>query len=63
MVIMAPTRETVLFAPASQNMVVDKMTEHGTQAYRQARDIDKISTGLMLFSKDRKELGAYEREN
>ena len=63
LVIMAPTRETVLFAPASQNMVVDKMTEHGTQAYRQARDIDKISTGLMLFSKDRKELGAYEREN
>ncbi len=63
LVIMAPTRETVLFAPASQNTVIDKMTEHGTQAYRQARDIDKISTGLMLFSKDRKELGAYEREN
>lgn len=63
LVIMAPTRETLLFAPASQKTVIDKMTEHGKQAYEQARDADKISMELMLFSKDRKELSAHERED
>ncbi len=33
LVIMAPTRETVLFAPASQKEAVRKMTEHGRQSY------------------------------
>lgn len=60
LVIMAPTKETVVFAPASQKKIVEKMTEHGKQAYAQAKDGDKISNELMLFSKDRKELTAYE---
>lgn len=58
LVIMAPTKETVLFAPVSQENVVEKMVRHGEQAYEQAQD--KISKDLMLFSKDRKELTAYE---
>lgn len=57
-VIMAPTRETVLFAPAAQKEAVGKMLLHGEQAYDQAGD--KISKELMLFSKDRKELTVYE---
>ena len=60
LVIMAPTRETVLFAPASQKEAVRKMTEHGRQSYEQ--DKDKISDGLMLFSKDRKELSVWKEE-
>lgn len=62
LVIMAPTRETVLFAPASQREVVEKLVEHGEQAYEQAERKDKISRGLLLFSKDRKELSVYEEE-
>lgn len=60
LVIMAPTRETVLFAPVSQKEAVRKMTEHGRQSYQQ--DKDKISDGLMLFSKDRKELSVWKEE-
>ena len=62
LVIMAPTRETVLFAPASQKTAVGKMMEHGEQSFEQAKDRDKISKRLMLFSKDRKELSVYEGE-
>ena len=62
LVIMAPTRETVLFAPASQKKVVGKLMEHGEQAYEQAESKDKISKGLMVFSKDRKELRTYEEK-
>ncbi len=58
LVIMAPTRETVLFAAATQKEAVRKMKLHGEQAYEQAED--KISMELMLFSKDRKELTTYE---
>lgn len=58
LVIMAPTRETVLFAPASQEEAVRKMREHGRRSYEQ--DKDKISRDLLLFTKDRKELAVYE---
>ena len=58
LVIMAPTRETVLFAPASQEEVVRRMVSHAEQVYEQAKD--KVSRRQMLFSKDRKELTAYE---
>lgn len=63
LVIIAPTVETVLFAPASQKEVVRKMLGHGEQAYGQAKDEDKISKELMLFSKDRKELKTYEEKD
>ncbi len=58
LVIMAPTRETVLFAPASNEKAVAKLKEHGEQAFEQTKD--RISTRLMLFTKDRKELTEYE---
>lgn len=58
LVIMAPSRETVLFAPASNEEAVSKLIEHGRQAYDQTKD--PISTGLMLFAKERKELVVYE---
>ena len=38
------------------------MMEHGEQSFEQAKDRDKISKRLMLFSKDRKELSVYEGE-
>lgn len=58
LVIMAPTRETVLFAPASNEKAVAKLKEHGEQTFEQTKD--RISTRLMLFTKDRKELIEYE---
>ncbi len=58
LVIMAPTRETVLFAPASNEKAVVKLKEHGEQTFEQTKD--RISTRLMLFTKDRKELTEYE---
>lgn len=58
LVIMAPTRETVLFAPASNEKAVAKLIEHGEQTFEQTKD--RISTRLMLFTKDRKELIEYE---
>lgn len=58
LLIMAPTRETVLFAPASNEKAVAKLKEHGEQTFEQTKD--RISTRLMLFTKDRKELTEYE---
>lgn len=58
LVIMVPAKDTILFAPASQKTVVEKMVEHGGNAYEQSKD--KVSKTLIRFSKDRKELTAYE---
>ena len=55
---MVPAKDTILFAPASQKTVVEKMVEHGENAYEQSKD--KVSKTLIRFSKDRKELTAYE---
>ena len=59
-VIMAPTKDMVLFAAAGQEEVVRKMADHGRQAYESSSD--KISQSLLLFSKDRKELTVYDKE-
>ncbi len=59
-VVMAPTKDMVLFAAAGQEEVVRKMVDHGRQAYDSSSD--KISQSLLLFSKDRKELTAYDKE-
>ena len=58
LVIMASTRETVLFAPASNEKAVATVIAHGEQTFEQTKD--RISTRLMLFTKDRKELTEYE---
>ena len=58
LVIMVPSKDTVLFAPAGQKEVVEKMIEHGKGAYDM--DSEGISMSLMLFSQARKELTPYE---
>lgn len=58
LLIMVPSKDVVLFAPASQEAVVEKMKVHGEQAYAMNRN--KISQGLFLFTKDGKELLAYD---
>ena len=56
-IIMVPSKETVLFAPAGQPEVVSKMIEHGIRSY----DVDgnEITKTLFVFSKTRKELSVY----
>ena len=58
LVIMVPAKDTVLFAPAAQKEVVEKMIEHGQGAYD--NDSNCISTTLYRFSQKRKELSTYE---
>ncbi|MDO4313862.1 MAG: hypothetical protein Q4C52_12335 [Eubacteriales bacterium] len=59
LLIMVPSKDVVLFAPASQETVVEKMKMHGEQAYA-AANRNQISTGLFLFTQDGKELLAYD---
>lgn len=59
-IIMAPAKDMVLFIPEGwKEKTLDQMIEFGTQAYNRNRD--KISTDLLLFSKDKEELLPYER--
>lgn len=58
LVIMAPAKDTVLFVPASQEALIDKMVDFGKEAYE--RNLDKISTKLMVFTKEGKELLVYD---
>ena len=56
--IMVPAKDTVLFVPASQENLVNKMIDFAKQAYD--RNLDKISTELFIFTKEGKELLAYD---
>ena len=58
LVIMLPRKDTVLFAPAGDQKIVEKMIDHGEQAYEQGEN--KISKKLFLFSREGKELITYE---
>ena len=58
LVIMVPAKDTVLFAPAGQKEVVDKMIEHGQGAYDTGTD--RISMQLFYFSQAKKDLSIYE---
>lgn len=58
LLIMVPSKDTVLFAPASQGEVLEKMKQHAERAYAAAQS--KVSMGLYLFTKDGKELLAYD---
>lgn len=57
--IMVPAKDTVLFVPASQEKLVDKMIDFAEQAYE--RNQDKISTDLFIFTKEGKELLTYDK--
>lgn len=58
LIIMAPCKDTVLFAPAKQEKVVAGMLAHGRQAYDTGAD--RITNTMFLFSQEREELSAYE---
>lgn len=57
LLIMVPAKDTVLFAPASQDEVVEKMKLHAEQAFEASQY--KVSRDLYVFTKDGKELLAY----
>ena len=58
LIIMIPRKDVVLFAPAGNKETVQKMIDHGEQAYEQGEN--KISKNLYRFSRERKELVTYE---
>lgn len=58
LVIMVPSKDMVLFAPAGQQDIVDKMKDFGNEAYERSQD--KISRQMFVFTKEGKALLAYE---
>ena len=58
LIIIAPAKDTVLFAPAGQPEVVKKMEDHAKMAYDQSED--QISLEKLRFLADRRELVIYE---
>lgn len=58
LIIIAPAKDTVLFAPAGQPEVVKKMEDHAKMAYDQSED--QISLVKLRFLADRRELVIYE---
>lgn len=57
LVIMAPAKDMVLFAPASQEETIEKMISFGEEAFNRSQE--KVSTKLLVFTKDGKELMTY----
>ena len=58
LIIMIPRKDTVLFAPAGNKDIVEKMIDHGEKAYEQGEN--KISKKLLMFLREGKELITYE---
>lgn len=58
LVIMVPSKDMVLFVPASDKKMIEDMKTYGMEAYERAAD--KVSTKLLCFTKDGKELKVYE---
>lgn len=59
LIIMAPSKDMVLFVPAKEEEKVERMIEFGTEAYERSQD--RLSKSLMVFTKDGKELLAYDK--
>lgn len=57
-VIMAPTKDMVLFVPAGNQKQIEEMKAYGIQSFE--RSFDKVSTKLLRFTKEGKELTVYE---
>lgn len=57
LVIMAPSKDMVLFVPAGNQKQIEAMTAYGTEAYNRTKE--KVSTKLMRFVRERKELTVY----
>lgn len=58
LLIMVPTTDIVLFAPKSQQEVVEQMMIQGKSNYQEAAN--KISPEVFIFTRDEKELKPYE---
>lgn len=58
LVIMAPSKDMVLFVPAKNKKMIEDMRIYGMEAYHRA--LDKVSTKLLYFTKEGKELKVYE---
>lgn len=57
-VIMAPAKDMVLFAPAGSQNLIDGMKLYGEEAFE--RNKDKVSRQLLIFRREGKELAVYE---
>lgn len=57
-VIMAPMKDMVLFVPAGNQKQIEEMKAYGIQSFE--RSFDKVSTKLLRFTKEGKELTVYE---
>ena len=57
-VIMVPTKDMVLFVPAGNQKQIEEMKAYGIQSFE--RSFDKVSTKLLRFTKEGKELTVYE---
>lgn len=57
-IIMAPSKDMVLFVPAGNQKLLEDMYAYGLEAYN--RNKDKICTKLLRFTKREKELVVYE---
>ena len=58
LVIMAPSKDMVLFVPAGDEEKLARMIEFGREAYERSQD--RVSRSLMVFTKEGKELLAYD---
>lgn len=58
-VIMVPSKDMVLFVPASNETQIESMVDYAKQAFE--RNLDKISMRPLLYSKERRELMTYEK--
>lgn len=61
LVIMVPSKDMVLFAPAGQKETIEAMKNYGSEAFE--RNKDKISKKLLVYSKERRELEVYEEKH
>lgn len=58
LVIMVPSKDMVLFVPAKEEEKISRMLEFGKEAYERSQD--RISRRLLCFTKEGKELLAYD---
>ena len=58
-VIMVPAKDMILFVPASDEKAIDAMKQYGKEAYE--RNKDRISTKLLCFLRNEKELVVYNK--
>lgn len=58
--IMVPAKDIVLFVPANDTELVEKMRAYGEEAFE--RSLDKISKTILVYTKEKKELLIYDKK-